>query len=113
MLYEGFMIHHSACSSINGKGYDFWISSDSSIIVTPVLTDPEYIHICLEGHFNQAYELMSLKAKQQLFTASKLIMELSRRYEISPLYLYPHSQTCPGSHFPWNELVIYPSDGYH
>ena len=113
MPYEGFVIHHSACSLMNGKGYDFWISFDSSIIVTSVLTHPDYIHICLEGHFNQAYELMSPRAKQQLFTASKLIMELSKLYEISPLYLYPHSQFCPGSHFPWNELVIYPADGYH
>ncbi|OAB46958.1 hypothetical protein [Paenibacillus antarcticus] len=113
MPYEGFMIHHSACSSIYKKEYDFWISSDSSIIVAPVLSDHEYIHICLEGHFNQQYELMSARAKQQLFTASKLIMELSKLYEISPLYLHPHSQVCPGSHFPWNELVIYPADGYH
>lgn len=113
MPYEGFMIHHSACSSMNGKGFDFWIRTDATVIVSPVLTDPDYIHICLEGYFNQAYELMPARAKHQLFVASKLIMELSRLYEISPLYLHPHSQICPGSHFPWNELVIYPADGYH
>ncbi|AOZ91406.1 hypothetical protein [Paenibacillus crassostreae] len=113
MLYEGFMIHHSFCSSMDGKGYDFWISKDASVIAAPVLSDNEYIHICLEGYFNLEYERMSANAKHQLFTASKLIMELSNLYNISPLFLQPHSQICPGSHFPWNELVIYPVDGYH
>jgi hypothetical protein len=113
MPYEGFMIHHSACTLINRKDYDFWIKRDASVVASSTLTDNEYIHICLEGHFNMAYELMSASAKHQLFTVSKLIMELSSLYEISPLYLQPHTQVCPGSHFPWNELVIYPADMYH
>ena len=113
MPYEGFMIHDSSCSSIKGKSYDFWIKKDASVIATPLVTDSEYIHIFLEGHFNLAYELMSANAKHQLFAVSKLIMELSSLYQISPLYLQPHSQVCPGSHFPWNQLVIFPADMYH
>lgn len=113
MTYEGFVIHHSSCPSINGKGYDFWVRPDATIIAAPLLTDPQFIHICLEGHLNYEYSLMSFRPKQQLFAASKLVMELSRQYNISPLYLHPHTETCPGSHFPWNELVIYPADGYH
>ena len=41
------------------------------------------IHICLEGDFNIGYESMSLDQKTQLFTASKIILELSRLHDIS------------------------------
>ena len=113
MKFEGFVIHHSACSSINGHGYDFWIARDASVVAAPLLTDPSYIHICLEGDFGTSYDGMTREQKQQLFSASKLIMELSIQYNISPLYLNPHNDLCPGTDFPWNELVIYPVDGYH
>lgn len=113
MTFEGFIIHHSVCPSINGRGYDFWIGEDASITSAPLLTDPSYIHVCIEGDFNRQYSLLCAAEKHQLFAASKLIMELSKQYNISPLFLYPHSDSCPGADFPWNELVIYPVDGYH
>lgn len=113
MAFEGFIIHHSSCASINGSGYDFWIGADGSVTPAPFLTDPSHIHICLEGRFDRSYDLLGTAEKQQLFIAGKLISELSRQYDISPLFLYPHTSDCPGKEFPWNELVIYPSHGYH
>ncbi|MHA0855497.1 N-acetylmuramoyl-L-alanine amidase [Paenibacillus sp. CMAA1364] len=113
MAYEGFVIHHSLCSSINGKGYDFWIRKDATVFAVPDTTDTKYIHICLDGNFNMAYELMSADAKHQLFEASKLIIRLSTVYRISSLNIHPHTQVCPGSNFPWNQLVIFPADMYH
>jgi len=35
MAFEGFMIHHSSCASINGSGYDFWIGADGSVTPAP------------------------------------------------------------------------------
>ncbi|GAB6990347.1 hypothetical protein [Paenibacillus pini] len=113
MNFEGFIIHHSACPSINGTGYDFWIHKDGSVTSAPLLTDPTHIHLCLDGNFNRAYDQLGAEEKLQLFNASKLVMELSNQYNISPLFLNPHNDDCPGIFFPWNELVIYPVDGYH
>ncbi|WP_106768012.1 N-acetylmuramoyl-L-alanine amidase [Paenibacillus faecalis] len=114
MGFDGFVIHHSVCEQKpKTESWDFIIKQDSSVIASPVLKDSELIHICLEGDFNKDYDAMNLEQKMQLFTASKIISELSRLYSISPLFLFPHSETCPGAYFPWNVLVIYPVDGYH
>lgn len=114
MNYEGFILHHSRCPSINGKGFDFWVSVDGAIYAAPLLTDPDHIHICLEGDFSVASSVSPLPGrKEQLFAAGKLILELANRYQISPLIIEPHNNYCPGAFFPWNELVIYPSGGYH
>ncbi|OMF96301.1 N-acetylmuramoyl-L-alanine amidase [Paenibacillus sp. FSL R7-0337] len=114
MEYKGFILHHSRCPSINGKGFDFWVGLNGSVYAAPLLTDPEHIHICLEGNYGEAKQLPQLpERQQQLFAAGKLILELSGRYEISPLTVESHSETCPGAFFPWNDLVIYASDGYH
>lgn len=114
MVFEGFVIHDTACDKeTKPETMDFTIQKDGSVSAAPVLLQSEFIHICLEGNFNRDYEAMSKEQKIQLFAASKIISELSRRYSISPLYLFPHSETCPGAHFPWNELVIYPVGGYH
>lgn len=116
MSYKGFIVHHSHCSSINGKGFDFWIEPTGRIYAAPLLTDPEYIHICLEGNFTNHGGEGSDSAKEtqdQLFAAGKLILELAVRYQISPLIVEPHNISCPGAFFPWKELVIYPADGYH
>jgi len=113
MEFEGFVIHHSACEQETRVGFDFTVHSDGSVTSSPMLLHQKLIHICLEGDFNRRYELMSLEQKTQLFTASKIIMELSRLHDISPLYLFPHAESCPGAAFPWNALVIYPVDGYH
>lgn len=84
------------------------------IYAAPLLTDPDYIHVCLEGDFGAEDSVPPLPGrKEQLFAAGKLILELAARYHISPLLVEPHSNSCPGAFFPWNELVIYASDGYH
>lgn len=114
MEYKGFILHHSRCPSINGKGFDFWVAKDGEIYAGPLLTDPDHIHVCLEGNYGEQEEVSQLTGrKEQLFAAGKLILELAARYEISPLLIEPHSNSCPGVFFPWNELVIYPADGYH
>jgi hypothetical protein len=114
MSYKGFILHQSHCPSINGKGFDFWVGMDGVIYAAPLLTDPEYIHICLEGDFSKEADAPPLSGRQeQLFATGKLILELVNRYQISPLIIEPHNNYCPGVYFPWNELVIYPSDGYH
>lgn len=114
MEYKGFILHHSRCPSINGKGFDFWVGAEGGIYAAPLLTDPDYIHVCLEGDFGAEDNVPPLAGrKEQLFTAGKLILELAARYHISPLLVEPHSNSCPGAFFPWNELVIYASDGYH
>ncbi|MCL6602435.1 MAG: N-acetylmuramoyl-L-alanine amidase [Paenibacillus sp.] len=114
MQYKGFILHHSHCTSINGKGFDFWVDPEGRIFAAPLLTDPDYIHICLEGNFTfSTVKGLDTNRENQLFTAGKLILELSARYQISPLIIEPHNDSCPGAFFPWNDLVIYPSDGYH
>lgn len=114
MEYKGFIVHHSRCSSINGKGFDFWVDLNGEIIAAPLLTAPDYIHICLEGDYGAEAALPPPDARRkQLFAASKLVIELSKRFRIAPLLVEPHGESCPGSFFPWNELVIYPSGGYH
>lgn len=112
MEIEGFVIHHTACVE-KQQNYDFIIHADGSVTASSISVQPGQIHICLEGDFNIGYAAMSLDQKTQLFIASKMIMELSRLHDISPLYLFPHTDDCPGSYFPWNSLVIYPVDGYH
>ncbi|WNS44448.1 N-acetylmuramoyl-L-alanine amidase [Paenibacillus sp. MMS20-IR301] len=114
MDYKGFILHHSRCTSINGKGFDFWVGLDGAVYAAPLLTDPEHIHICFEGNYGEAEAVPQLtESQQQLFAAGKLILELAERYQITPLLIEPHSKTCPGAFFPWNDLVIYPSGGYH
>lgn len=100
MDYKGFILHHSRCPSINGKGFDFWVGLGGNIYAAPLLTDPEHIHICLEGNYGEADEIPPLSERQeQLFAAGKLILELARRYHISPLVVEPHSPGCPGAFF--------------
>lgn len=113
MGFEGFVIHHTACSKEGEEKWDFTVCKDSSVKASSMLKHPEYIHICLEGDFNREYDILTPGQKEQLFTASKIIVEMSRLYSISPLFLFPHADSCPGIHFPWNALVIYPVDGYH
>lgn len=40
MNYKGFILHQSRCTSINGKGFDFWVDVDGAIYAAPLLTDP-------------------------------------------------------------------------
>ncbi|BCG59962.1 peptidoglycan recognition protein family protein [Paenibacillus sp. URB8-2] len=114
MPYKGFIIHTSVCPSINGKGFDFWIDASGTVHAAPLLTDPDYIHLCLEGDFGLPSATSApAESKQQIFGACKLILDLAALYRITPLIVKPHNDFCPGSYFPWNELVLYPGDGYH
>lgn len=113
MQYTGFTIHHSACPSINGKGYDFLITRMGTIIPSSEPVDSEYFHICLEGDFSVPIDPLSHELREQLFIAVKLILRLCEAYELSFDRLYPHALTCPGRYFPWAELVLSMTDGYH
>lgn len=110
---QGFIIHHSVCPSINGKGYDFFIAADGSVIAAAEMTDPEYIHLCFEGDFATGPVYLSSELKEQFFVAKKLIIGIAEIYEISPHQVFSHSDMCPGAYFPWKELVISSLDGYH
>jgi hypothetical protein len=112
--YSGVILHHSVCSSINGKGYDFFITEQAGIIPASFRTDPNYIHICLEGNFgNVIPAAIAVDRKLQLFVLHKLLLRLSARFDFPATQVFPHSPTCPGKLFPWGELVISATDGYH
>jgi len=109
----GIVIHHSVCSAINGKGYDFYITRSGSILPAPYPTDTSYIHICLEGDFSDPHYAGKPEAREQLFLLLKLVVRLSERLQFKPEDLFPHDKECPGRAFPWSQLVISDKDGYH
>jgi hypothetical protein len=132
--YSGVILHHSVCPSINGKGYDFYITEQAGIIPATLRTDPNYIHICLEGDFSSIppksvsrdashaddhtsnsveHPPILPDRKLQLFVLNKLLLRLSARFDFPADSVYTHSPTCPGASFPWGELVISTTDGYH
>ncbi|MFE5317127.1 N-acetylmuramoyl-L-alanine amidase [Paenibacillus sp. NPDC056579] len=113
MQYYGIIIHHSACSSINGKGYDYFITRDGSIIPSSDKTDPLYIHICVEGNFSAPRTHLTPAEQEQFFVLNKLIIRLAEVYRFEPDDLFPHDISCPGPLFPWSQLVISPEDRYH
>lgn len=113
MPYLGVIIHHSVCPSINGKGYDFYIDSHSNITPASEPSDPEYIHICIEGDFESFSPVLSPEAREQLFVLNKLLMSLFLRFQLTIDDVFPHTFTCPGKYFPWTELVISIQDRYH
>ncbi|WP_144933353.1 N-acetylmuramoyl-L-alanine amidase [Paenibacillus sp. 32O-W] len=112
--YSGIIIHHSACSSINGKGYDFLVTSEGDIIPSFTPTDPHYIHLCLEGDFSHIESSgQTPQVQEQLFVIQRLILRLYEQFEFSSRQLYGHHLHCPGTYFPWDSLVISLQDGYH
>lgn len=112
MQINGLIIHDSACSSINGKGYDYRIMPDGMIVPSSEKCDPNWIHLCVEGNFSSP--LSASKAHhEQFFVMQKLLLRLLRMHRLSPDLIVRHSSTCPGEYFPWPELVISPADGYH
>lgn len=113
MRPTGITIHHSVCTSINGKGYDFYITRDGVVIPASEPTDPTRIHICVEGDFSRRDEAWSGCQEEQIFILQKLVLRLSDMFGFAPGDLLPHAEGCPGKHFPWAELVISPKDGYH
>ncbi|WP_409346563.1 hypothetical protein [Paenibacillus sp. MBLB4367] len=113
MQVTGIIIHDSACSSINGKGYDFYISKSGSIFPASDRTDSEYIHICVEGDFAKPHTVSVPELKEQIFLLSKLIVRVSESFGFSHERIFPHGHRCPGKYFPWAELVISDNDRYH
>lgn len=114
MRPTGIILHHSVCPSINGKGYDFYVTKQGMIIPSPDPTEPERIHICVEGDFSaSSRDNMYGESREQLFVLQKLMLRLAETFGFGPGEIAPHANTCPGALFPWAELVISPKDGYH
>jgi len=111
--FFGVIIHHSMCPSINGKGYDFFITREGFIIPSSEQTDPLYIHICLEGDFSRLRLHYTAEEKEQLFLLSKLIFRMSDTFRFNHEDIFPHTASCPGASFPWSQLVISADDRYH
>jgi hypothetical protein len=112
MQYFGIVVHHSVCPSINGKGYDFFITRKGIVIPAMLQTDPNYIHICLEGDFSRSSD-PDAGQQEQLFLLNKLRLRLSQTFGFGQDELFPHTRDCPGEGFPWSKLVISLKDGYH
>lgn len=114
MHYRGFVLHDSECSSINGKGYDYYITTRGEIIPAAQWTDPMFIHICMEGNFVKPLpHPIPASLEIQFFQLYKLISRLGLKYRLTPEQVYMHHMHCPEEYFPWNKLVISPQDGYH
>jgi len=114
MKATGFVIHQSQCSSINGKGYDFFVTRAGFVIPAAEPTEPGgRIHVCIEGDFAAFDGSNDPDAQEQLFVAAKLIARLSETLGIASNALYPHQDGCPGARFPWAKLVLSISDEYH
>ena len=111
--YKGIIVHHSVCHSINGKGYDYFISRSGQVIPGSEPVDADYVHICLEGNFNQALDEQDDAIAEQIFMLQKWITLLYRRHPYMQEDILPHGEHCPGVHFPWAKLVISLEDRYH
>jgi hypothetical protein len=113
MPYVGVVLHHSACPSINGKGYDFYVTALGAVVHGSNKTSPNYVHVCVEGNFGESRAPLPPERREQLFVLQKLLLALAEVYGFAPDELHAHDDTCPGRGFPWNELVISFQDGYH
>jgi hypothetical protein len=113
MQPSGIIVHHSACPSINGKGYDWMVLRDGSIIRASERTEPSHLHVCIQGDYSLSQTSVSVLEREQRFVGYKLISRLLEVYHLTPSDVHPHGEGCPGSFFPWSELVISFHDGYH
>lgn len=113
MKVAGIIVHQSVCPSINGKGYDFMILKNGSIIPAAQPTDPRYIHICLEGNYSDQMQVETPETKEQIFLFQKLTLRLAKLLDFPLNERFAHSADCPGKFFPWSQLVISDKDGYH
>lgn len=113
LQFIGVVLHHSVCPSINGKGFDYFITKDGTILPGSEPTAPDRLHICVEGDFNEDAPHMTAERREQMFILLKLLLQLSELYGFDPTELQPHDTACPGRRFPWHELVISLRDGYH
>lgn len=114
MKITGIIVHQSACASINGKGYDFYITKTGTIIPASEPTDQAgFLHVCIEGDFATSDGLGTVEGEEQFFVAAKLIAELASTFGLGASDLRPHRDGCPGARFPWGKLVLSISDGYH
>lgn len=113
MKAVGIIVHHSVCTAINGRGYDYMILKNGMIIPAAEPTDSSFIHICLEGDYSDRMTALSPESKEQMFLFLKLVQRLSRLMHFALEDILPHSADCPGKFFPWSQLVISGKDGYH
>lgn len=113
MKVTGIVIHHSACPSINGRGYDFFVTKSGVVVPSFAPTEPGRIHLCVEGDYAGSRGAEIPDAEEQWFVAAKWIDGLCRTHGLAASDLVPHSPSCPGSRFPWSKLVISIPDGYH
>jgi len=114
MKVTGFVIHQSACASINGKGYDFFVTKEGVIIPAAEPTEPSGpLHICIEGDFANDDGLGDPQVHEQLFAAAKLIAGCAEALGVDGAALSPHREGCPGARFPWAKLVLSRPDRYH
>lgn len=113
LQYSGIILHHSACTSINGKGFDYYI--DKRAAVTPAFepVGSPYIHICVEGDFATSELTEEPVVTMQLFALQRSILRLYERYPTMGREILPHGLGCPGPYFPWSKLVISPEERYH
>ncbi len=113
MNYTKVVIHHSACSSINGKGYDYFITKAGAVIPAAQPTEPTSLHICVEGDFSNPHYGNDPSLQEQLFIAAKFLHRILYVYGLNASDVAPHHEECPGSGFPWGKLVLSIPDGYH
>jgi hypothetical protein len=119
MPYVGVVLHHSVCSSINGKGYDFYITRTGGIVPGAEPTSPDFVHVCVQGDFGEKAVADAAPGaapdlpREQLFVLQKLLLKLAEAHGFEPAALHAHNDACPGLRFPWGELVISAQDGYH
>lgn len=114
MKIEGIIVHESACGSINGKGYDFYVTKTGIVIPASEPTDEAgFLHVCIEGDFSASDGLGTVEGEEQLFVAAKLIAQLAAAFDLTGAAIRPHREGCPGARFPWGKLVLSESDGYH
>lgn len=113
MQFIGVVLHHSACPSINGKGFDFYVTKDGLIVPGSEQAAPDRLHVCVEGDFSSGSQLLSAQQREQFFVLQNLLLQLAGFHGFDASDLLPHGDDCPGRRFPWRELVISLRDGYH
>lgn len=102
---RGIILHDSQCKEIRETGYDFLICQDGTVIPTQNFTNDEYLHVVLEGEFSETRTDLGV-LHEQMFVLVKLILRLSKAFDMVPRDIIAHEDHCPGSEFPWHELTI-------
>lgn len=105
MGINGVVLHDTACSEINGAGYDFYVCQDGTVRTSNTFRNDDHIHICVEGDFSQQIVNLGL-VREQMFVLVKLMLRLASAFQFDPEKLMAHGDDCPGEQFPWYELKV-------